>query len=48
VGITMAIWFGHRRALKAGGFTFGRFWRSAWSQMRRAWRLMNPQGYRWA
>ena len=47
VGITLAIWADHRRALRAGGFTFGRFWQSAWAQMRRAWRLMKPEGYRW-
>jgi hypothetical protein len=46
-GITVAIWMGHRRALRAGGLTFGRFWRNAWSQMGRAWRLMNPKSYRW-
>jgi hypothetical protein len=48
VGITLAIWADHRRALRAGGLTFGRFWRSAWAQMRRAWRLMKPEGYQWA
>jgi hypothetical protein len=48
VGITMAVWVGHKRALRAGGFTFGRFWRTAWAQMGRAWRLMNPKAYRWS
>lgn len=47
VGITLAVWLGHRRALQAGGFTFGRFWRKAWAQMNRAWRLMKPERYRW-
>jgi hypothetical protein len=47
VGITMAVWVGHRRALRAGGLSFRRFWRNAWSQMNRAWRLMNPKAYRW-
>jgi hypothetical protein len=47
VGITLAIWADHRRALRAGGFTFRRFWRSARAQMGRAWRLMKPEGYRW-
>lgn len=46
-GITMAVWLGHRRALRAGGFTFRRYWRTAWSKMRAAWRAMNPQRYRW-
>jgi hypothetical protein len=42
-GITLLIWVGHRRALKAGGYDFRAFWRSAWSKMRRAWELMRPQ-----
>jgi hypothetical protein len=48
VGITAAVWVGHRRALRAGGFTFRRFWRGAWAQMGQAWRAMNPNAYRWA
>jgi hypothetical protein len=47
VGITMAVWAGHRRALSAGGFTFRRFWRTAWAKMGAAWRAMNPAAYRW-
>jgi hypothetical protein len=46
-GVTLAVWVGHRRALRAGGFGFGRFWRSAWSKMGNAWRTMNPRGYQW-
>jgi hypothetical protein len=46
-GITMAVWVGHRHALRSGGFTFGRFWRTAWARMGAAWRAMNPRGYRW-
>jgi hypothetical protein len=38
--ITFAIWAGHGRALRAGGYTFSRFWRSAWSKMRAAWQRM--------
>jgi hypothetical protein len=48
VGITLAVWADHRRALRAGGLTFGRFWRHARAQMGRAWRLMKPEAYRWA
>jgi hypothetical protein len=48
VGITMAIWVDHRRALRAGGFTFRRFWRNAWARMGSAWRRMNPKAYRWS
>jgi hypothetical protein len=46
-GITLAVWVGHRRALRAGGFTFRRFWRTAWVKMRAAWRAMDPNSYRW-
>ena len=46
-GVTLAVWAGHRRALRAGGFTFGRFWRSAWAQMGKAWRAMDPRAYSW-
>jgi hypothetical protein len=47
VGITTAVWVGHRRALRAGGYSFRRFWRAAWAQMGKAWRAMNPKAYRW-
>src|SRR5262245_30727937 len=33
IGITAAVWFDHRRALRAGGFTLRRFWRTAWAHM---------------
>ena len=46
-GITIAIWIGHREALRAGGYTFRRFWKAAWGKMNQAWRLMNPDAYRW-
>lgn len=46
-GITVAVWVGHQRALRAGGYSFRRFWRTAWGKMRRAWRAMDPRGYRW-
>jgi hypothetical protein len=46
-GITLAVWCGHRRALKAGGYGFAQFWRVAWVRMRHAWRQMNPQAYCW-
>ena len=47
-GITVAVWIGHRRALRAGGYDFGRFWRAAWGKMRFAWRAMSPDAYCWA
>jgi hypothetical protein len=43
-GITLAIWVGHRRALKAGGYRFGRFWRSAWTKMNWAWQMIDDPG----
>ena len=46
-GITLAIWIGHRRALRAGGYRFSRFWTAAWTRMRHAWRIMSPEYYRW-
>jgi hypothetical protein len=48
VGITMAVWVGHRRALRAGGYSLRRFWHGAWAQMGKAWRAMDPRGYRWS
>lgn len=46
-GVTLAIWIGHRRALKAGGYGFGKFWRAAWTKMNWAWHAMDPRHYRW-
>jgi hypothetical protein len=46
-GITLTVWACHRRALRAGGYRFGRFWRTAWARMRNAWKAMNPRVYRW-
>jgi hypothetical protein len=47
VGVTLAIWAGHKRALRAGGYGFARFWKNAWSKMNHAWRMMDPKAYRW-
>lgn len=47
-GITLAVWVGHARVFRAAGIGFGKFWRSAWTRMRRAWRQMDPKRYRWA
>lgn len=46
--ITLAVWAGHRRALRAGGYPFRAFWRAAWGRMDRAWRLMDPARYEWS
>lgn len=47
-GTTLAVWVGHRRALRAGGYTFRRFWRAAWARMGAAWRKSDPRAYRWS
>jgi hypothetical protein len=46
-GITIAVWVGHRRAYRAGGYGFRDYWRAAWGKMRHAWRQMSPDAYRW-
>ena len=46
-GVTLAVWAGHRRAYRAGGYTFGRFWAPPWRKMRHAWRRMCPDAYEW-
>lgn len=46
-GITLAIWAGHRRALRAGGYDFRRYWNSAWAKMNHMWEKINPKAYRW-
>lgn len=46
-GITLAVWTAHRRALRAGGFSFRRFWRTAWGKMGVAWKKMDPTSYSW-
>lgn len=39
---TIAVWVGHRRALRAGGFPLRRYWRAAWNRMEFHWRRMRP------
>jgi hypothetical protein len=45
--ISLAVWAGHHRAFRAGGYNFGRFWRAAWRKMKVAWRTMSPDRYVW-
>jgi hypothetical protein len=47
VVIVLLVWAGHRRALRAGGYGWRRYWRSAWDRMRAGWRVMDPKGYAW-
>lgn len=42
--IVLLVWAGHRRALRAGGYGWRRYWRAAWDRMGAAWRLMSPSG----
>ncbi len=45
--IVALVWAGHRRALRAGGYSWRRYWRAAWDRMNAAWRLMDPRRYAW-
>jgi hypothetical protein len=47
-GVMLLVWIGHRRALRAGGYRWSRFWRSAWDRMAASWRLMDPARYDWS
>lgn len=42
-GVTLAVWAGHRRAYRAGGIGFGRYWRTVWARMNLAWRVVNAR-----
>jgi hypothetical protein len=39
------VWLGHRRALRAGGYGWRRYWRAAWDRMNACWRRMDPRRY---
>ena len=45
LGTCLVVWWRHRRAMRAGGFGFGRFWREAWKEMNSAIRMMDPRTY---
>jgi hypothetical protein len=45
--VVLLVWLGHGRALRAGGYGWRRYWRSAWNRMNESWRQMNPRRYRW-
>ena len=46
-GSLLVVWRGHRAALRAGGFSFGEFWKSCWREFRAALAWMDPAGYEW-
>lgn len=45
--ILIAVWIGHHRTLKAGGYDSLTFWRIAWRKMTFAWQMMRPERYKW-
>lgn len=47
LGVLLLVWLGHRRALRAGGYGWRRYWRAAWDRMNAAWRAMDPGRYDW-
>jgi hypothetical protein len=47
LGIVALVWLGHRRALRAGGYGWRRYWRAAWDRMGACWRRMDPRRYDW-
>jgi hypothetical protein len=46
-GIVIAVWLDHHQALQAGGYSFQRYWRTAWAKMNYAWKMMKPEIYQW-
>jgi hypothetical protein len=46
-GVVALVWVGHRRALRAGGYGWRRFRRTARDRMNTCWRWMDPGRYRW-
>jgi hypothetical protein len=45
-GTCLVVWRKHGRAMRAGGFSFRRFWRATWREMRNAIAEMDPANYR--
>ena len=45
LAVVVLVWVGHRRALRAGGYGWRRYWRAAWDRMNAAWRLLDPRRY---
>jgi hypothetical protein len=43
----LTVWVGHRHVLRAGGYDWRHYWRSAWVHAQRAWARMDPDGYDW-
>jgi hypothetical protein len=45
--VMLLVWLGHRKALRAGGYGWRRYWRAAWDRMNACWRMMDPRRYSW-
>jgi hypothetical protein len=45
--VATLVWVGHRRALRAGGYGWRRYWRVAREKMNTSWLLMDPSRYDW-
>jgi hypothetical protein len=45
--VVTLVWVGHRRALRAGGYSWRRYRRAARDRMNACWRWMDPSRYRW-
>jgi hypothetical protein len=45
LAVLVLVWVGHGRALRAGGYSWRRYWRAAWDRMNAGWRLMDPRRY---
>jgi hypothetical protein len=45
--VVLLVWFGHHKALRAGGYSWRHYWRASWDRMRSAWQRMEPERYDW-
>lgn len=45
--VVVLVWAGHRRALRAGGYSWRRYWRASWDRMNACWKAMDPRRYEW-
>ncbi len=43
IAVVALIWLGYRRALRAGGYSWRRYWRASWDRMNVCWRTMDPR-----
>ena len=44
-GTRFVIWLKHRKVMKQGGFTFGRFWGETWHCVHAGLRMMAPNSH---